>query len=208
MDLPSFVGSLSGYGLIGIVGIGVAEKIVPIVPSYVVLLFLGMTCASTRNDLFQVIAATTTGSTLGSLWWYSCGRALGVRRTDAMIARFGRYVFLKASLYSRLTNAYRQNHFWVTLVGQTIPVVRIYLSLPAGVLRLAPRSFIAATLLGACAFNALLLSLGYVLRDGGGDPLQSGMWAVAALVAAEFTVILAMRLASALGIRIRRQSQS
>jgi alkaline phosphatase len=49
-----------------------------------------------------------------------------------MIARFGCYVFLKASLYSRLTNAYRRNHFWVTLVGQTIPVVRRGIARPMG----------------------------------------------------------------------------
>jgi alkaline phosphatase len=68
--------------------------------------------------------------------------------------RFGRFIFLKPTLYQQMAGAYRRNHFWVTVVGQTIPAVRVYLSIPAGVLNLAVANFLMATLIGSLVWSA------------------------------------------------------
>lgn len=110
-----------------------------------------------------------------------------------MVARYGKYVFLRPSLYGRLTNAYRSNHFWVTLIGQTLPTARVYLALPAGVLRLEPRAFLAATSLGTLIWNMPFLSLGYALRDSDRDPASIGFWVAIVLIATELTILLGLR---------------
>ena len=81
---------------------------------------------------------------------------MGPRRTEALIERFGRFVFLKPALYQRMAEAYRRNHFWVTVVGQTVPAVRVYLSIPAGVLKLAILNFLGATLIGSMLWSGPL----------------------------------------------------
>jgi len=154
---------------LGITGAGAAafaEKITPIIPSYVLLLFLGMTMASDSSTLALTIGATTIGSVLGALCWYGLGRSLGPDRVERAVGRFGRYVFLSPAVYRRLGDSYRKNHFWVTAIGQVIPTARIYLALPAGVLRLEAKAFFVATLLGTLAWNAPLIGLGYALRHG------------------------------------------
>ena len=194
MDVSDFVGMLVEAGPVGIAAVALAEKFFPVVPSYVVFVLLGMTAASGQGDLAVTVAATVTGSTLGALGWYGLGLALGPKRAEGLIERFGRFVFLKPALYRRMANAYRSHHFWVTVLGQTIPAVRIYLSVPAGVLQLAIANFVAATLIGSLLWSGPLLTLGYVLGEKGADAASLGLLVVSALVGPELVVLLGWRL--------------
>jgi membrane protein DedA with SNARE-associated domain len=194
MDMPAFITLLAESGPIGIGGVALAEKFFPVVPSYVVFVLLGMTAASAQCDLAVTVAATAAGSTMGAFGWYGLGLALGPRRIEVLIERFGRFIFLKPALYHRMAGAYRRNHFWVTVVGQTIPAVRIYLSIPAGVLNLAILNFLGATLIGSIVWSGPLLTLGYVLRERSADAAFSGLLVITALVGFEFLVLLAWHL--------------
>jgi alkaline phosphatase len=192
METSSTITILLSFGLAGAGCLALAEKFVPLLPSYVLLMFIGMTVSS-GTALTMTIMATTIGSVIGAVGWYGLGRSLGSQRIESLVARFGKYVLLRPSLYGRLTGAYRSNHFWVTLIGQTLPTVRIYLALPAGVLKLEPRAFLAATSLGTLIWNMPFLSLGYALRGSGRDPVSVGFWVAAVLIAAEFTILMGFR---------------
>ncbi len=194
VDMPAFITLLAESGPIGIGAVALAEKFFPVVPSYVVFVLLGMTAASGQSDLAVTVAATAAGSTMGAFGWYGLGLALGPKRIEALIERFGRFIFLKPALYHRMAGAYRRHHFWVTVVGQTIPAVRIYLSIPAGVLNLAILNFLGATLIGSIVWSGPLLTLGYVLRERSADAAFSGLLVVTALVGFEFLVLLAWHL--------------
>jgi membrane protein DedA with SNARE-associated domain len=192
MENSSTIATLLSFGLAGIGCLAIVEKFVPLFPSYVLLMFLGMT-VSDSTTLTMTIMVTTVGSVIGAVGWYGLGRALGSQRIENLVARYGKFIFLRPSLYGQLTSAYRSNHFWVTLIGQTLPTVRIYLALPAGVLKLEPRAFLAATSLGTLIWNTPFLSLGYALRGSSHDPVSIGFWVAVTLVAAEFAILLGFR---------------
>lgn len=192
MENSSTIATLMSFGLAGIGCLAIVEKFVPLFPSYVLLMFLGMT-VSDSTTLTMTIMVTTVGSVIGAVGWYGLGRALGSQRIENLIARYGKFIFLRPSLYGQLTSAYRSNHFWVTLIGQTLPTVRIYLALPAGVLKLEPRAFLAATSLGTLIWNTPFLSLGYALRGSSHDPVSIGFWVAVTLIAAEFAILLGFR---------------
>lgn len=194
MNIPPLVTLLAESGPIGIGAVALAEKLFPVLPSYLVFVLLGMTAASAQSDLSVTVAATATGSTMGAIAWYGIGFALGPKRIEALIERFGRFILLKPALYHRMAGAYRRNHFWVTVVGQTIPAARVYLSIPAGALNLAILNFLGATLIGSIAWSGPLLTLGYVLRERSADAAFSGLLVVTALVGFEFLVLLAWQL--------------
>jgi len=191
METSNTIVTLLSFGFMGIGCLAIVEKFVPLFPSYVLLMFLGMS-VSDSSTLTMTIIMTTIGSVIGAIGWYGLGRVLGSERIEALVARYGKYVFLGPSLYGRLTNAYRSNHFWVTLIGQTLPTARIYLALPAGVLKLEPRAFLVATLLGTLIWNVPFLSLGYALRGSGHDPVSIGFWVAVALVTAELAILLGL----------------
>lgn len=194
MDTQALVSLMAEAGPVGIVGVAVAEKILPFVPSYVVFVLLGMTVASGHGDLTVTVAAAAIGSTIGSFWWYGLGLALGAERSESFVARFGRYIFLKPALYRRMAEAYRRRQFWVTVVGQTIPAVRVYLSIPAGVINLPTTKFTAATLIGSLIWTGPLLAAGFALQGTDPDHAASGgLLLITALVALECTALLVWR---------------
>ena len=197
MDTSSTIATFLQFGLLGAGCLAVAEKFIPLFPSYVLLMLLGLT-VSDGATLAMTIVATSIGSVVGAVGWYGLGRALGAQRIERLVTRFGKFVLLRPALYQQLTDAYRGNHFWVTLIGQTLPTVRIYLALPAGVLRLEPRAFVAATAIGTVIWNMPFLSLGYALRGSGYDPVSIGFWVVAILITVEVAIVL--------GIRVYRRS--
>ncbi len=192
MDASTTLSAFQAFGLLGLCGLATLEKFIPVAPSYVLLICLGASMQGVRA-LAAALVAVTIGSALGALGWYAIGRAMGARRVDRAVARYGRYVGLTGAFYARLVSAYLGNHFWVTLIGQTLPSVRIYLALPAGVFMLRLRPFVLATLIGATLWNAPFLGLGYLLRDRG-DVVGVGFAVMVALVAVELSLLLVLRL--------------
>lgn len=93
MDELGAVSWLLGYGFIGLTGLAVVEKFIPLFPSYVLLMLLGMTVADPQN-LIATIAATTLGSTIGACCWFGIGRTLGGERVARKVSQYGRFVFL------------------------------------------------------------------------------------------------------------------
>jgi membrane protein DedA with SNARE-associated domain len=182
--------SLLSYSFAGVAAIGLIEKFIPVMPSYVMLVLFGMTLVSDNSDLSAIIVCSAAGSVVGGVLWYSFGRLIGAERCERFVARFGKYVFLKPELYERLSKSYRHNHFWVTTIGQIVPTARIYLALPAGVIRLPIAPFVFATAIGTLAWNGPLISLGYLLRNSGWSPVTAGTIAVVSLITVETIVLL------------------
>jgi membrane protein DedA with SNARE-associated domain len=184
--------SLLGYSLAGVAAVGLIEKFIPVMPSYVMLVLFGMTLVGDNADLSAIILCSAAGSIIGGFVWYSFGRLIGPERTDRFVARFGRYFFLSPDLYERLSNAYERNHFWVTTIGQVVPTARIYLALPAGVIGLPLAPFFIATAIGTLAWNGPLITLGYLLQNSGWSPVTAGTIAVVSLITIEAIVIFAV----------------
>jgi len=183
-------GGLLTYGLVGVAALSFLEKFIPVMPSYVLLALFGLLVVGEPGDLFGVITASTAGSVGGAATWYVLGRMIGGRRSEWLFERYGKFLFLPRGLYGRLAAAYARNPFWVTFVGQTVPTVRIYLAVPAGVIGLAFVPFLLATALGALAWNGPLVTLGYLLRDTGWTPAHAGIAFASAIVAVEVAAFL------------------
>ncbi|WP_349656496.1 VTT domain-containing protein [Xanthomonas sp. 10-10] len=180
------------FGLPGVLAMSYIEKFIPVVPSYLMLMVIGMT-ADGVPSLLAVWGISVTGSLLATVSWYEIGRALGNDRVRTLVLNYGRFVFLRIATYDRLALSYRRNDFRVTLAGQAIPVARIYLALPAGVIRVRFWTFLLAAALGIAGYNACFLLVGFCLRGTGHDPLVTGMVIAAALVALECVVFFSIR---------------
>lgn len=179
------VAHIASYGLLGAFLLALAERLVPVVPSYGLFVFLGSTLVAQPLDLAPLIVVATVASTLSAVCWYGIGHALGEARTHALVRRYGRYVCLRESLYLSLAGRYTRNAFIATFIGQTIPVVRCYLSLPAGILALPLGLFALAVLAGSAIWVGGLVSLGYGLHMLGWNPLVATLIAAATLLGVE-----------------------
>ena len=191
--MPDFVPFLVAYGMTGAALLALIERLVPVVPSYGLFIFLGSALASGPAELLVLVVATTLASTVGAVCWYAIGFALGEKRTHEMVRRFGRYVWLRETLYLSLAARYSRNVFAATFIGQTIPVVRVYLSLPAGILALPLATFTLAAFAGSAIWVGGFTTLGYGLHVLGWNPVFATIVAVGALLVVEGGLVWLVR---------------
>ncbi|OAF17562.1 DedA family protein [Bradyrhizobium neotropicale] len=193
-DLPGLVSDLAGWGLFGLTMCAAVEKLLPIVPSYGMLIVLGMFVVPNFAALPWAVAATTAGSTLGSLIWYAVGRWFGPQRAEALVQNAGCYLSLRVEKYRQIAGSYHRNQFWISVIAQIIPLVRVYMAFPAGVVAIPLMRFAMATFVGALAWNAPFLALGYGLRESHVDPSTAASTAIIGIVVVEVVFALAFRL--------------
>ncbi|QNX07569.1 VTT domain-containing protein [Acinetobacter seifertii] len=193
MNISDLLPIILSYGAWGMFCIALLEKMIPIVPSYILLIFLGMVAASS-STFFITTLATISGSLAGSIFWYCLGRFLGEKRVKITIEKYGKYIFLTSTTYENLANSYRNNRFLVTMIGQVVPIARIYLALPAGILKLPILLFLFATLIGIFFYNLLFLTIGAFLKGSSHDPITIGVWTLCILLTVEVSFLIVIRL--------------
>jgi alkaline phosphatase len=192
MSSEEILALVAGYGIAGVFVMALLEKFIPIIPSYLMLMIFGMSAGS-LSELAGVLVVSTLASTLASIVWYRLGDFLGDNRVRRVISRYGRYVFFSIDKYDQLSSAYRRNAFWVSFAGQGVPVARIYLALPAGVMRIAFGQFASAAALGIALYNLAFLLVGHALRDSAHDPLKTGLLVAGVLIVVELAVFALIR---------------
>jgi membrane protein DedA with SNARE-associated domain len=128
-------------------------------PSEVVLPPAGYLAAQGRMNGWLALAAGTGGSLVGAVFNY----LIAVRLGRPLLHRFGRYLLIKETALDR-AEAYFSAHGEIsTFVGRLIPVIRQYISLPAGLARMRLDLFAAYTALGAGIWCAILTWIGWYL---------------------------------------------
>ena len=76
LTLSGTVAFLLSFGLAGAGGLAAMERFAPLLPSYILLMFLGLAVPDSTM-LALTIGVTTLGSLIGGLGWFVIGWALG-----------------------------------------------------------------------------------------------------------------------------------
>ncbi len=163
-------GGLTGFLLnlidtLGPVGVGLTifiETVIPPIPSEVVLSAAGVLINDGRMSLVPVIVFATLGSVLGAAVLYQVGRSLGPRRSHAFLDRLP---LVKTADVDRTFHWFAQHGRPAVFFGRMVPIVRSFVSVPAGVVRMPWAQFLAYTLAGSLIWNSLLIGLGVALGD-------------------------------------------
>jgi membrane protein DedA with SNARE-associated domain len=126
------------------------------VPSEVVQLFAGFLVGQGHMSLVVAIAAGVLGNVVGSLiaWWvgYHGGRPL--------ILRYGRYVHVTPKRVDTADHWFDRYGNRVVFWSRMLPVIRTFISLPAGMARMPVGRFTLYTFLGALPWVTALTLLG------------------------------------------------
>ena len=96
-SLGTLIAWIAEYGLIGLLAIGVAERFVPVLPSYGVLVAIGIAAAGGTWSVEAALTATVVGSLVGCLSLYWLALALGDVRARRLLDWVGRLGGMSAS---------------------------------------------------------------------------------------------------------------
>jgi membrane protein DedA with SNARE-associated domain len=163
-------GGITGFLLdlvdkLGAVGVGLTiliETVIPPIPSEAVLGAAGVLINSGRMSIVPVILFATLGSLVGALFFYAIGRALGPERSRSFLNRLP----LVEDEDVENTFAWFERHGRpAVLLGRMVPIVRSFVSVPAGVVRMPLPEFLLFTAIGSLIWNTVLVSLGVAAGD-------------------------------------------
>ncbi len=149
------------YGYLAIFLLMLAESACIPFPSEVTMLVGGWYAATGRLSFFWVGAAGVFGNLVGSWVAYAVGRTTG--RT--LLDRYGKYVLIRRHDIDRAEVWWERHGDAAVFVSRLLPVIRTFISLPAGIARMPLVKFSIYTFLGVIPWTYALTYLGVVVED-------------------------------------------
>ena len=158
--LSNFVISvIEQLGYAGVfVAMGLESACIPL-PSEVIMPFAGFVVWKGELTLIGVTLAGTAGSLAGSLVAYFVGGYGGL----PLLERYGKYVLIRKSELDRAHAWFGRYGETAVLVSRVLPIVRTFISLPAGVARMDVKKFSLYTVLGSLPWCFGLAYVGVLL---------------------------------------------
>lgn len=153
---------ITHYGYFALFVLSVLSSACIPIPSEVAYGFAGALCTSAitghvRFSLWAVIVVGTLGSLVGAVVAYEVGRSAG--RT--IVDRWGKWLLLSHRDLDRAEGWFEHYGSASVLIGRVIPIVRSFISVPAGMAEMNRARFAVLTTIGSAVWVALLAGLGY-----------------------------------------------
>jgi membrane protein DedA with SNARE-associated domain len=161
------------YGALGYLGVMVAMAIesamIPL-PSELILPFAGFLVSDpsaveplTKSGwgYWAVVIAATIGNTIGSLIGYAIG-AWGGR---PFLEKYGRYLLIRPHEIELADHFFQRYGAATAFFSRLLPIVRTFISFPAGVARMPIGKFVVYSTAGAFLWSMLLVQAGVILGE-------------------------------------------
>ena len=198
MDINQIINNL--YLSVGIFGVVFAMAIesccIPL-PSEIVMPVAGFMLADGKllpgtNTIVGLVILALAGS-IGSLFGSSLAYWIGYKGGRPLMLKYGRYVLISQH------DADLADHFFArwgsptAFFSRLLPVVRTYISLPAGITKMPFGKFCVYTFLGSFPWCVLLAYFGYVLH-GNIKPIEPFFNAAKYIIVLLIVVLVALYL--------------
>jgi membrane protein DedA with SNARE-associated domain len=177
------VNVVGDLGLLGIFVLMVLESACIPVPSEATMLFAGFNVAEGRYSLFEAVAAGSLANLVGSWIAYGVG---WFGRVD-LIEKHGHRLFIKQHHLDWADRWFQRHGDATVFFTRMLPIIRTFISLPAGVAKMPFWRFTVFTLAGCVPWVLMLTFVGLQAGErweSWKDSLHYVDYAVAALIVA------------------------
>ncbi len=188
----NFVDSLGYFGVF--IGMTIESSLIPF-PSEAILIPAGALVAQAKMNFLWVFIYSLLGSVAGALVNYFLALYFGRSAFDFFIAKYGKFLFMDQSKLEKSDNYFKKHGEITIFVGRLVPIVRQFISLPAGFSKMNLSKFILYTSLGAGIWSFLLIAIGYFFGSNISSEIK---------VSISIVVLIIASIATAVYILIRR----
>jgi membrane protein DedA with SNARE-associated domain len=168
-------------GLPGIFVLMVLESACIPIPSEATFLFAGFNVSEGEYSMLAVVAVGTAANVVGSWLAYAVGY---YGRVD-VLEKHGKKLHIKKSHLEWADRWFEKYGSWTVFLTRMLPIIRTFISLPAGVARMPFWKFTLLTTLGCVPWIFMLTFIGREVGDrweSWKDSLHYVDYAVAALI--------------------------
>lgn len=131
------------------------------IPSEVVIPFSGFLVASGKFGLWGIVGVSTLANLTGSIILFLIGRSGG----RWILERYGKYILISKNDLNIADRWFSKHGAATVFFGRMLPIVRTFISLPAGIAKMGLARFALFTFLGALPWNFTLAYIGYVAGE-------------------------------------------
>lgn len=172
---------IATYGLVAVFLLMVFESCGFPFPSEVIMPTAGLLAATGHMNLVAAIVTGAFANLVGSLLAY----LVAARWGEPLLLGPGRYIGIRRHHLELADRWFQRWGLLAVLIGRVLPVVRTYISFPAGLARIDVVRFSALTFVGALPWCAALALVGYELGrnyEKVSAPMQKGAIVIALVV--------------------------
>ena len=152
----SLIETLGYWGIF--IGMTIESACIPL-PSEVIMLFGGFMVAVGIFNFWYVVVAGVLGNVVGSVITYWIGANGG----GSLLLKYGKYVLINPGHLDKAEYWFSRYGDWTVFFARNLPVIRTFISLPAGIARMNFAKFFIYTFVGCIPWNLALTFSGYKL---------------------------------------------
>ena len=182
----AFLEFIDQFGYLAVVILMAMENACIPIPSELILGFAGYLIFAEKMTFTGAIIAGMIGGMLGSIFAYLVGHSKG----RAFVDKYGKYFFIKKSHVDLAQRWFDKYGIKAVFFSRMLPVVRTFISLPAGFAHVNLKQFLFYTFIGSLPWTALILFAGFKLGENWKYLLEIGHEASIAFVVIVILIIL------------------
>lgn len=190
----SFLDFISVYGYFAVALLMAMENACIPIPSELILGFAGYLIFADQMTFTGAIIAGMIGGMVGSIFAYLVGSYGGRKFVD----KYGKYFLIKKSHVDLAQRWFDRYGIRAVFFSRMLPVVRTFISLPAGFARVNFKAFLFYTFAGSLPWTALILYLGMLFGENWKKLLELGH---------EASIIVVIAIVAAVGIYLYRRKK-
>ena len=156
-----FLEFIAAWGYVAVAVLMALENACIPIPSELILGFAGYLIFADRMGFVGAVIAGMVGGMAGSIFAYLVGRYGG----RSFVDKYGKYFFVKKSHVDIAQRWFDKYGVKAIFFSRMLPVVRTFISLPAGFAHVNFKKFLVYTFLGSLPWTALLLGIGMALGE-------------------------------------------
>ncbi len=128
-------------------------------PSEVIMSFAGFVVQEGQLSFLGIVVIGTLGNLVGSLIAYF----VGLKGGRPILEKYGKYILITEDKLDLADDIFNKYGAATVFVGRILPVIRTFISLPAGIARMDIKKFTLYTTLGCLPWTLILAYLGVIL---------------------------------------------
>ena len=156
---------ISGLGYGGVFFLMTAESVLIPIPSEVTMTFAGYLASTGRFNLILLIIVGALANLFGSILAYGLGYWGEEHVVREWIKKYGKWLLISEHEFDVSQKWFKKYGEGIVFISRVLPIVRTFISLPAGIYEMSFLKFSLFTFLGSLIWSGILAYIGYVLGE-------------------------------------------
>ncbi len=154
---------ISSYGYIAIFVLMTLESALIPIPSEITMVFAGFLAGTGVMNIWVATLIGALGNLFGSLLAFWLGKKLGEDRIRILIKKYGKWILVHEKDFDMALSWFKKYGQGITFGSRLLPIVRTFISLPAGIADMNLTKFSIYTFIGSFIWSGVLAYMGLKL---------------------------------------------